>query len=188
MPDKAQAVVRQIRGDESAPSPPADVNVRSIALTIMAVSAAMFVLQWASEVFIPIVLSVLISYALEPIVAALMRCRLPRVVASGLVVASLGGAFGYTAYALSDDAAAIVASLPDAATKLRQAMRHRERTAIDNVQRAAEELQRTADEAAGRNPAPNGVQRVQIEQPAIDVKQYLSWGSAGAVAFGGLCQ
>jgi predicted PurR-regulated permease PerM len=173
--------------DESETSTPADVNVRSIALSIIAVAAGMYVLNWASEVFIPIVLSILISYALEPVVVALMRIRLPRIAASAAVVAALTGALGYTTYALSDDAMEIVASLPDAATKLRRAMRHdsSEPSAIENVQRAAQELQRTADEAAGKNPAASGVQRVQIEEPAIDVKQYLSWGSAGIIAFAG---
>jgi predicted PurR-regulated permease PerM len=181
----AHKLAQTIRGDEPAPLPEAHVNVRSIALTIIASAATMFVLQWASEVFIPVVLSVLISYALEPIVMGLTRLRLPRVVASGLVVASLAGAFGYTAYALSDDAAAIIASLPDAATKLRQSLGHGQAGAIESVQRAARELQKTADDATGKNPAPSGVQRVQIEPPVIDVKQYLSWGSASLVAFSG---
>lgn len=185
MVDTARKVVQQIRGDDNESSARADVNVRSIALTIVAVAAAMFILNWASEVFIPIVLSILISYALEPIVAGLIRMRLPRMVASGLVVVSLTGAFGYTAYALADDATEIIASLPEAATKLRQAVRHGQPTAIENVQRAAQELQRTADEATGKNPVSNGVQRVQIEEPTIDVKEYLSWGSASLVAFAG---
>lgn len=185
MTDGARKLVHEIRGDESAPAAPVDVNVRSMMLSIIAAAVAMFVLQWASEVFIPIVLSVLISYALEPIVSWLTRLKLPRVLASGIVVASLAGTFAYTGYALSDDAAKIVASLPDAAVKLRQAVRHGQPSAIENVQRAAQELQKTADEAAGKNPAPSGVQRVQIEQPAIDVKQYISWGSASAVAFAG---
>jgi len=185
MADGARKLVEQIRGDETEPSPRVDVNVRSVMLSVIAVAATMYVLQWASEVFIPIVLSVLISYALEPIVGWLMRLRLPRMLASALVVASLAGAFAYTGYALSDDAAAIVASLPDAATKLRQTMRHGQPSALENVKRAAQELQRTADEAAGKNPAPSGVQRVQIEQPAIDVNEYLSWGSASIIAFAG---
>jgi predicted PurR-regulated permease PerM len=186
MAEAARKMVEHIRGDESEPATPIDVNIRSVALSVIAVVAAMYVLNWASEVFIPIVLGILISYALEPIVEALMRLHLPRAVASGVLVAALGGTFAYTAYALSDDATAIVASLPEAATKLRQALRHDgQPTAIDNVQRAARELQRTADEAAGKNPAPSGVQRVQIEEPAIDVKQYLSWGSASLLAFGG---
>jgi predicted PurR-regulated permease PerM len=187
MAEAARKVVEQIRGTEEEPAPRVDVNARSIALTIIAAAAAMFILEWASEVFIPIVLSILISYALEPIVLGLIRLRIPRVVGSALVVATVAGTFGYTAYALSDDATAIIASLPDAAAKLRQALRHDRGApgAIENVKRAAEELQKTADEAAGANPVPRGVQRVQIEAPTIDVRQYLSWGSASLVAFSG---
>ena len=116
-----------------------------------------------------------------------MRIRLPRPSASAVVVAALAGVFGYTVYSLSDDAAAIVAQLPEAAQKLRrrcgatQRRRRRDRAGAA----AAEELQRTADEAAGPNPAPRGVQRVQIEEPAIDMREYVTWGSAGVIAFAG---
>ena len=58
---------------------PVDLSVRSIALTVLAAAAVMWVLHWAREVFIPIVLSILISYALEPVVVWLMRLRLPRI-------------------------------------------------------------------------------------------------------------
>jgi len=109
MAEAARTLVHDVRHEAEEPAPRADVNVRGIALTIVAVTASMWVLQWASEVFIPIVLSILISYALEPIVEGLIRLRLPRMAASALVVASLTGILGYTAYALSDDAAAIVA-------------------------------------------------------------------------------
>ena len=61
------------------------LNVRSVALTVIAVAVGMYVLQWAQEVFIPIVLSVLVSYALEPVVLWLMRLRLPRIAAKGAV-------------------------------------------------------------------------------------------------------
>ena len=164
-----------------------NVNVRSVALTVIAVAAAMYVLHWAQEVFIPIVLSVLISYALEPLVLWLIRLRLPRVLASAIVVIALTGGFGYTAYGLSDDAAAVVAQLPEAAAKLRKTLRHERNGngAIDNVQKAANELQQTANEAASPSPVPRGVQRVQIESPTINVREYLSWGSASLIAFGG---
>jgi predicted PurR-regulated permease PerM len=148
----------------------------------------MAVLYWARAVFIPIVLSILISYALSPIVRSLTRIRVPRMLASAAVVALLTGGLGYAGYALSDDASAIVAAIPDAATRLRQVMRREqgEDGAIQQVQRAAEELQRTADEAAGANAAPpRGVQRVQIEEPAIDIREYVMWGSAGVAAFAG---
>jgi predicted PurR-regulated permease PerM len=169
------------------PATPSDIGVRSVALTIIAAAAAMYVLHWAQEAFIPIVLSILISYALDPIVTAVTRARLPRPAAAAVVVSLLTGLFGYGAYSLSDDAAAIVAELPDAAQKLRQIVRRNggEEGAIEQVQKAAEELQKTADEAAGPNPAPRNVTRVQIEEPTINVREYLTWGSANLIAFAG---
>ena len=181
----------------SSPAPVADarVNVRSVALTVLAISVGMYTLHWAQEVFIPIVLSVLASYALEPVVSWLMRLKLPRVAASALTVAALTGAMGYGMYALSDDAVAIVAQLPTAAAKLRQTLQtQRGAGTIESVTRAADELQRTADEAlkntpddaSARNRARrDGVQRVQIEEPAINVREYLSWGSASLLTFAG---
>ena len=166
---------------------PLDFSVRSVSLTLIAAAAVMWILSWAQEVFIPIVVSILFSYALEPIVRALMRTRLPRLAASAVVVALVSGSMAYSAWSLADDAAAIVAQLPDAARELRLTLRRDGDApgAIQQVQKAAEELQKTADEAAGPNPAPRGVQRVQIEEPTVNVREYLTWGSASVIAFGG---
>lgn len=185
MADRVSNLLRRSASHE-AQTAPINLSVRSVALTLLATAAVMWVLNWAREVFIPIVVSILISYALEPVVLSLMRARLPRVLASAIVMALLSGTVGYGAYVLSDDAAEIVAQLPEAAQKLRLTMRrdNGEAGAIQQVQRAAAELQRTADEATGPNPAPRGVQRVQVEVPAFDVRQYVTWGSANVLAFG----
>ena len=162
----------------------ADISIRSVSLTVLAFAATMYVLSWAQEAFIPIVLSVLISYALEPIVGMLTKVHLPRVLAAAIVVMLTGGALGYGIYSLSDDAAAIVARLPEAAQKLRRTMQRSQSPGpIENVQKAATELQKTADEATGPNPAPRNVTRVQIEEPAINVREYVTWGSTSLVGF-----
>lgn len=170
------------------PVSPLDVGIRSVALTIIAVAAAMYVLSWAREIFIPIVLSILISYALEPIVLTLMRIRLPRVAAAGVLMTVLTGSVFYGGYALTDDAAAVVAELPEAAQRLRQVMsrgRGEPAGALEQVQDAADEIQKTANEASGPGTAPRGVQRVQIEEPTINVRDYVSWGSASLIALAG---
>ena len=83
--------------------------------------------------------------------------------------------------------AAIVAQLPEAAQRLRRTMqRDGSPGPIDQVKKAAEELQKTADQAAGgQNAVPDNVRRVQIEEPAINVKQYDTWGSTSLIAFAG---
>jgi len=160
------------------------MNIATSALVVLAVAAATALLHWAQPVFIPIVLSLLIAYALEPVVRVLTRLWIPRMAAAALVVLTLVGALGWSGYALTDDARAVVAELPDAMAKLRRIVRREpgEESTIQQVQEAAEELQRTADETA-QNPVPRGVQRVQIEEPAIDLRDYVVWGSTSAVAF-----
>jgi len=183
--------VRQIAHPTPPPppdtTPESNISVRSVALTMIAIGVTMYVLHWAREVFIPIVLSILISYALEPVVAWMTRIRLPRAAAAAVVVTLITGLLGYGVYSLSDDAAAIVAKLPAAARQFRRIM-ERDRNnsgAIQQVQKAAEELQKTADQAAVENPVAKDVTRVQIEEPAINVREYVSWGQAGAIAFAG---
>jgi predicted PurR-regulated permease PerM len=173
--------------NDSAPQPaaiPASWFSWKTSVVLIAVAAVMYVLQWASQVFIPIAVSVLASYALEPVVRRLMWLRLPRVIASAVVVMVIAASVGYSVYALSDDASALVAELPEAAQKLRKAIRdvRGDPGAIQDVQKAADELQQTANEAAGPTSVPRGVQRVQVEQPAINFRQYLLWGPAGIVA------
>ncbi len=185
MPERAQDLFRRA-SEVPETTAPIDVKLRSVALVVVAAASAIGLLYWAREVFIPIILSVLISYALEPIVSLLIRLRLPRVIAAALVMLCFTGAMLYSGYALSDDAASMVAAMPQAASKLRVVLRENRTQpgTIQQVQKAATELQRTADEAA-RNPVPAGVQRVQVEAPVFDVRGYLTWGSASLLTFAG---
>jgi predicted PurR-regulated permease PerM len=187
MSERPHNVLRHPLSSETASAVPIDLSVRSVALTLLAATAVTWFLSWAREVFIPIVLSILISYALEPVVVWLMRARMPRILASTLVIAMLAASVGYGAWSLSDDATAFLSQLPEAAQRFRVAMQREpgEPGAIEQVQQAAQELQRTADEAAGPNPAPRGVQRVQVEEPAFNIREYFTWGSASLFAFGG---
>jgi predicted PurR-regulated permease PerM len=187
MAGRIRTLVDHAAPGADAPAAKTDINVRSVALTVIAVAATMYVLNWAQEAFIPIVLSILISYALEPVVSSMTRLRLPRPAGAAVVVLLVTGLLGYGVYSLSDDGAAIVAQLPEAAQKFRRIMERDagDPGAIEQVQQAAAELQSTADEATGSNPVPRGVTRVQIEEPTINVREYVSWGSASVVAFAG---
>src|SRR5678816_1303011 len=102
MAERAHDLISVAREPETETTAPIDVQLRSVALVVIASAAAIALLYWAREVFIPIVLSVLISYALEPAVALFMRLRLPRVVAAAMVMVLFTGSVAYTGYALSD--------------------------------------------------------------------------------------
>jgi hypothetical protein len=138
----------------------------------------MYLLHWAQEAFIPIVLSILISYCARADRHDDHASRVPRIIAAGLVVMMAGGALGYGVYSLSDDAAAIVAQLPEAAQRLRDRCNATHARADRTGQKAAAELQKTAIRRRARTRRRKDVTRVQIEEPAINVRQYVTWGSA----------
>jgi predicted PurR-regulated permease PerM len=171
--------------DEAAIRMP--VDIRSAALTVLAVLAIVLVLQYAQAMIIPIVLAVLISYALEPIIAWLERRRVPRALGAAVVLLSLVGAGGWMIYGLRSQATAIVEQLPQAARRFRQSVENDRPTAasaIQQVQKAATELERAAN-AAAPPPPPTGIQRVQVETPPISISDYVMWGSLGVVAAAG---
>lgn len=161
---------------------PASINVQSVALTVIAGLATIAVLRYAADVFIPLVLGVLASYALEPVVAALVQWRVPRGLAAALVLIALAGGFGATAWTLSDDAFAVVGDVPMAAQKLRQTLRGNPgdpEAPLEQVEKLANELERSAAAATPAPPPPKGVTRVQVEERAFDVRGYLWTGSMG---------
>jgi predicted PurR-regulated permease PerM len=176
---------------ETPPEPSAirmPVDVRSAALTLIAALALIVMLQYAQAMIIPIVLAVLVSYALEPVVAWLARMRLPRPLGAAVVLLLLVGGTCSLLYALRGEANAIIEQLPQAARHVRQSLESRPKPAgaIQQVQKAATELQKAADAAAPTPaPPPQGVTRVQVEPPPFAISDYLVWGSIGiATAIG----
>jgi predicted PurR-regulated permease PerM len=160
------------------------VDIRSVALTVLAGIAVVLLLKYAQAMVIPIVLGLLISYALDPIVTAMARWHMPRPVGAAILLLVLVGAGGRLLYGLRTEATAIVEQLPQAAKRLRHALENDRPTtanAIQQVQRAATELQKAAD-AAAPPPPPTGIQRVQVESPPFSISEYLMYGSLGLAA------
>ena len=80
------------------------VDVRGVSLSIIAALAGIIALQYAQTVLIPVVLGVLLSYALSPMVTSLARHHVPRALGAALAVSLLVGSIGVGVYTLSDEA------------------------------------------------------------------------------------
>jgi predicted PurR-regulated permease PerM len=161
-------------------------------LTLLAVLAVLAVLRWASGFFIPLMLGLVFSYALSPVVDWLHRRKVPRAVSAAVLILGILGAMGGAVYSLSDDANSLIDSLPDAARKLSRGITKQASTpdtTLETVQKAADELQRAADQAGGgaaAAPPARGVSRVIVEKPRFDLREYLWSGTMGLVS--GLAQ
>ncbi len=132
---------------------------RSPAAAILATIGLVAALYFARGFIVPLLIGILASYTLRPLVDRIQSRHLPRPVAAALVLALLTGGAGYVAYAVSGQAAVMIEKLPEAARKLRLSQtvsRDSAPTPLQNVQAAAQELQRVAADAAqmrGARPA-----------------------------------
>jgi len=172
------------------------VDVRNLALRVMAVLAVVLVLQYTQSLLIPIVVGILISYGLAPFVEGLQRLRVPRAIGAAVAVTTLVGAIGVGVYTLSGEAMAIVAGVPQAAQRIRERVRdHRRKPggAIEKVQQAANEIDKAAQEAsaptvaeretARQVQAATGVQKVEIVAAPIRAVDYLWSGGLNFAGF-----
>jgi predicted PurR-regulated permease PerM len=174
------------------------VDVRSLALTVIAAFAAVLMLQSAQSVLIPIVIGILIAYALAPLVNALVLMRLPRAVSAGVAVVLLVAGLGVGGYTLSDEVMSIVSNVPQAAQRVRQRISENRRSrggALQQVQRAATEIDKAAAEASkteagtrSTGPAAQGrqeVQKVEVVDPPFRASDYLWAGGMGLLNMAG---
>jgi predicted PurR-regulated permease PerM len=133
------------------------VHVRNIALMVIAVIASLFALQWAKAVFIPLLMGVMLSYALTPAVERLQRWHLPRPAGAGLLLAAIVAGLVWATASISDDANEMIASLPEVAQKVRKSLQGPgpgSGSTIDKVQQAAAEFERAAEENTAMASAP----------------------------------
>jgi predicted PurR-regulated permease PerM len=96
------------------------VGIRSFALTVLMLLAALYSLYFAKPVILPIVLALLLSLLLSPAVRLLhRRCRLPMALGAVLVLGALSGTLGLAAIKLAEPAAAWIQTIPERIPELK---------------------------------------------------------------------
>jgi predicted PurR-regulated permease PerM len=123
------------------------------ALAVLALVAALYL---ARGFFVPLLIGILASYALHPLVDGLAAYRVPRSIGAALVLAIVVGSLSWIGFSMSDDAAALINKLPEAARKLRHDLgiaRLGAPTALQNMQEAAHQLQGAAADAGAQPEA-----------------------------------
>ena len=160
------------------------VDVRNVSLALLALFASVALLHWASAVFIPIMLSLLLTTALRPVVEVLRRCYVPRWLGAGVLLIAIVLGLASAAWSLSDGAAQLVDSLPVAAKKVRDNLKARAggSSPLDTVQKAATQIEQAAAENSTTSPPRRGVQRVVVERPPFNVRDYLWSGTMGLMS------
>jgi predicted PurR-regulated permease PerM len=153
---------------------------RHAALSIIAVLAVVFALHLARDFVIPLVISIILSYALDPPVTFLhRRMRVPLPIAASVVVAALLALLVVGILSLRGQVWSIVDSLPQTAQKVSRTVEGfttGKGSIMDKLRSAT-----NAVSAAEKQPA--GAARVVVERPADKLEGMLLAGSMGVAAF-----
>ena len=163
------------------------VDVRGYALTGLLILASVVALQWARPLLVPILLGMLISYALDPMVQRLVQWRIPHGAAASLVFVGMLAGIGALSYAVSHQLVAVADSLPSAAQELRHVLQTRGAGApgpVGKVQEAANELQKLSG-ADAPTAVAGKIPTVAIEKKPFDLGDYLWESSLSVTTFMG---
>jgi predicted PurR-regulated permease PerM len=158
---------------------------------VLALVAIVFLLRAASQLLIPIVLAVLLSYALEPVVAAMQRRRVPRIAGAGVLLTLILASAAWGAYSLRDDTFQAFEALPEVARRTRELVSSRGASrAGQRVREAAEELQRPTQSPPGdasQAGLPTGTSGPQGSSGAAStvVSQWVQQGVGSILALAG---
>lgn len=147
----------------------------SLALRIIAIVALVYLLDWAESFFISLLIGVLISYTLTPLVNALERIRIPRLLAVSVVMLAMVGGLVAATYGLRGQVQSIIAELPEVASKFSKGlseMRKGQKVTIREMQVAAS----TVEKAASGDTTVKATRQVVIEQPKFRLDSFL-WSS-----------
>ena len=172
------AVVADVPADAleqpaEAAGPAPGISRLTVAVGILTVIAFVAALYLARAFFVPLLIGILAGYALSPVVDWLKACRIPRPVAAALVLAVAVGGLSLITFQLSDDAAAMIEKLPEAARKLRQTLsdsRESGPTPLQNMQEAAKQIEGAATDA-GAKPGARVI-AVKTSEPSAWLRDY----------------
>ena len=142
-------------------------------LAVLAVVAVIFLLHYGAEFFIPLFVSLLITYALARPVTWLEVVVRWRSLAAAIVVLAIVGLAGVAAWAWSDDAQDIYRQLPDAAKTISRSLQKYVKPGgtITEVKKSAVELENVAQTgkaasppAQPQAPQPNSASQISLWQ------------------------
>ena len=126
------------------------------ALAVLAIIATIFLLHWGAPFFIPLIVSIIIAFALSPVVDALMPLLRWRVLSATVVVAAVLATLGAAAWSWRDDVERLWDQMPVVARAVADSVKKAARQpagSMAEVTKAAAEIEAVA-QTGKANPPP----------------------------------
>ena len=158
-------------------------SIRTTVLAILAALAVLAALRIAAGVIIPVVVSILTAFALDPIVSGLERLRLARWLAAGVTVVGILALLAGAVWIWSDDAVEAAERLPQATERLLREitkLRAGPPGPMDALQEAAADIEAGVTQATGAAPG-----RAKPEALSFGLQDWLLGSSMSLIGFSG---
>lgn len=167
------------------------INMRSMSLITLTSIATLYFIDWAQAVLLPLVVAVLISYALEPLVATINRLKVPRPLAAAVVLILLIGIIAGASIPLKQEAMAMLDKIPVAIEQFQQNEASRPKdgeSMMEKAQSAAKKIEATASPDQGNGDASrSGATPVRVVDDPLEIKDYVLQGSPAALVLISQC-
>ncbi|MBY5936363.1 AI-2E family transporter [Marinobacter nauticus] len=152
------------------------INIRSMSLIVLTSIASLYFIDWAQPVLLPLVVAVLISYALDPLVATLDRIHIPRPLGAALVLCALIAILAAASVPLKQEAMAMLDKIPQAIKELQRedaSASEDEESIMEKAQIAAKQIEETAEKSPEEPAVQAGVTPVRLVDEPMDVRDYV---------------
>ncbi|MGA2552822.1 MAG: AI-2E family transporter [Burkholderiaceae bacterium] len=159
-------------------------DARGTSLVLLAILAALFSLHLAAKFVIPVVISILIAYALDPLVSLCEKCHIPRLLGTLVVMSVVVVAVCTGLYALRGEAQAIVAQVPTVAHRLSRAVDGLSDNGpgLGDVKRAAKALEDASEHANAIAGSSANSHVVVVQPPPVTLRDLIMTGGMEAFA------
>ncbi|MGP4845976.1 AI-2E family transporter [Marinobacter sp. 1Y8] len=166
------------------------VNIRSMSLVVLTSMVGLYFIDWAQPVLLPLVVAVLISYALDPLVSGLDRLRIPRPLSAALVLIALVCAIAAASVPLKNETMEMLDKVPEAIKQFQreeaQAPKSEE-SIMDKAQFAAKQIEKSAGSDKDGETRRSGITPVRVIEKPLDIQEYILQGSPAALVLISQC-
>lgn len=167
------------------------VSIRSMSLVALTCIATLFFIDWAQPVLLPLMVAVLISYALDPLVSTLDNLRIPRPLSAAIILFLLLGAVAGASIPLQTEAMAILDKVPTAISEFQRneaKSPNKEEGLMEKAQAAAKKIEESAaQEENDKNSTLQSATPVRVVDKPMDVQQYVLKSSPAALVLVSQC-
>lgn len=159
------------------------VSVRGAAIFVLTSIVGVYFISWAQAVLLPVVVAIIITYALDPLVSGLARFRVPRPLGAALVLTIVVGTIAGASIPLHQETMAILDKAPLAIEQFQRGESRQapeEEGVMEKAQTVAKKIEDSTREENEEASQPE-VMRVKVVDDPFRIRDFLMQESSAIV-------